>query len=88
MKMEITFRQGDPASDMTRDEVITWLLGSTGNMGAFSGLAASWLVTSLVDGLREDSEVEVETSQGLYALTVTVSGRWLRRVRTYHAQER
>lgn len=88
MKTEVTFREGRPAADMTRDEVVTWLLGSAGSTGIGSGLAVTWLITSAVDGLTEGRELEVETPLGLYALTVTVSGRWYRRVRTYHAEER
>jgi hypothetical protein len=86
VKAEVTFREGRPAADMTRDEVVTWLLGSTGAMGVRPALATFWLVTNAVDGLREGTELEVETRLGLYVLTVTVSGRWYRRVRTYHAE--
>jgi hypothetical protein len=84
MKAEVTFREGRPGADMTREEVITWLLGSTGTMGVGSGLGVTWLITSTVDGLREGQAVEVETARDLYVLTVTVSGRWYRRVRTFH----
>lgn len=87
MKTEVTLSGGDPAPDMTREETVTWLLGSTGTMGLGSALAATWLVTSVVDALKEGHPLEVDTPGGLYSLTVTVSGRWWHRVRTYHAEE-
>jgi hypothetical protein len=89
VKTEVTFQEGRPAADMTRDEVVTWLLGCTGSTGFVAALATTWLVNNLVDDLKDGHEVEVETPRGLYLLTVTVSPRWFRRpVRTYHAEER
>ena len=87
MKAEVTFREGRPAANMTRDEVITWLLGTTGTMRAGAGFAAYWLTASIVDGMKPGRAVEIEVPGGQYLLTVTVTRRWLRRTRTYHAEE-
>lgn len=87
MRTEVTFREGRPAPDMTRDEVITWLLGSMEAMHLGQGIAVAWLVAGAVDSMKEGRKLEIETPTGLYGLTVTVSGRWYRRVRTYHAEE-
>jgi hypothetical protein len=88
MKTEVVFHEGRPSADMTRDEVVTWLLGSLGPMTLGSGIVASWGVSSLVDGLKDGAEVPVETGYGRYVLTVTTARRRLRWIRTYHAEER
>jgi diaminopimelate epimerase len=88
VRVEISFREGRPAADMTREEVITWLLGSTGTMSAGAGLASCWLTAAMVDGMKEGRAVAVEVPGGEYLLTVTIVRRWFRRpVRTYHAEE-
>lgn len=87
MKTEVTFREGRPAADMTRDEVVTWLLGSLGPMTFSSGIAASWTVSAVVDNLKGGRELPVETGDGCYLLSVTTERRWFRRVRTYHVRE-
>lgn len=86
MKTEVTFREGDPASDMTRDEVVAWLLGNLGTMTIGSGLIASWAISKAVDGLKDGAELLIDTGYGRYSLTVTASGHWWHRVRTYHAE--
>lgn len=88
MKTEVSFWEGHPAADMTRDEVITWLLGSTSTMGVISALSAYWLTASMIDGMKEGQAVEIEVPDGKYLLTVTVARRRLRRIRTYHAEAR
>jgi len=89
MKIEVTFREGRLAPDMTRDEVVTWLLGSMEAMYLGQGIAVSWLISGLVDALADGAELPVETRDGSYVLTVTTARRWFRRpVRTYHAEER
>lgn len=84
----VTFREGRPAADMTRDEVVTWLLGSIGETTFAPGMAVAWLIPRLVDSLKDGAELPVDTNQGAYVLTVTTTGRWYRRTRTYHVRER
>lgn len=87
MKTEVTFREGRPAADMTRDEVVTWLLGSLRPVSFSGGVAAAWAVSNMVDHLRDEAELLVEVNDGTYILTVTTTRRWLRSTRTYHAEE-
>lgn len=87
-RTRVTFLQTAPAEDMTGDEVVAWLLGVLGETSLGSGLLAAWTISKMVDSLKEGTEVPVQADDGPYVLTVTVTGRWPRRKRTYHARER
>lgn len=86
MRIEVTFREGHPAVDMTRDEVVTWLLGGIGSTSLSAGLMTAFVVTRLVDGLPDGTELPVEAEDGSYVLTVTTARRLLRCTRTYHVR--
>ena len=87
MRTRVVFREGEPKPDMTREEAVTWLLGNMEEMSLSAGLLTAWAVSGLVDRLKDGSEVPVDTSLGAYLLTVTTTGHWWHRVRTYHARE-
>lgn len=85
----ITFRTGTPAEAMTREQTVTWLLGTTAPMGMTAGLATSYAVTSMVDTLARNAGtqvMDVETAHGeRYELSCTRTGRIFARVCTYSA---
>lgn len=90
MGIEVTFRQGQPAPDMTREQVVTWLLGHAGTVGAGTGLMASWGVGSMVDRLASLHDtgqcLAVRTAGGEHwQVTCTRTGPWYRRTYTFHA---
>jgi hypothetical protein len=88
VRTEVTFREGEPGPDMTRDEVVTWLLGSMEAMHIGQGIAVAWVLSGMVDALKDEEELPVATRDGTYVLTVTTARRWFRSpVRTYHAEE-
>jgi hypothetical protein len=88
VRTRVTFFERDPAPYMTREEVIAWLLGSIGPTTFTWGMSAAWAISYVVDRMKAGYEMPVDTSAGNYLLTMTASGHWWHRVRTYHVRER
>lgn len=91
MSATITYRASGPAGDMTRDETVAWLLGLAGPQRFLASLAASHLITAMVDSLARRPgmvlDVTDKATGQAYVLSATVAGHWYRRSVTYHARQ-
>lgn len=92
----VAFRTGTLASNMTRDEVTTWLLGTLtadSNLSGLAGFAVSAAVNGMVSNLQAshdtDKVLAVRTRYGTgprYQVWCTRTGGMFHRVYTFHTE--